>query len=300
MRIAIAGTGYWAEVAHARALASHADFDLVGTWGRSPDKAAALAGRVGAQAFERFEDMLDATDVVSFAVPPFIQPGLAVAAARAGKHLLLEKPIALTLAEADRMVMAAGEAGVSSIVFFTRRFDPETEAGIERTAAGTWTSAHARFLTAALLPGTPYSDSRWRHEHGALWDIGPHVLSVLLPILGPVAEVAARAEPDRSLCLRLTHDRGAISDATLSLHDTASSALTEDYRFSGPSGEGKVGSPTITRHGALAAAASELAEAIRQRRTDGRCDVAFGREIVKVLSAGQASMRSGGVTRLPV
>ena len=46
-------------------------------------------------------------------------------------------------------------------------------------------------------PGNPFGESPWRKAKGALWDIGPHALSVLLPVLGPAESVAAQREADQ-------------------------------------------------------------------------------------------------------
>src|SRR5512142_186287 len=95
LRFGVAGTGYWAETVHLSALSAHPDATLVGVWGRSPEKAEALARNFGIASFRRFDEMLDQIDALSIALPPQIQAGLALAAANAGKHLLLEKPLAM-------------------------------------------------------------------------------------------------------------------------------------------------------------------------------------------------------------
>src|SRR5690242_211241 len=106
MRFGMVGTGYWANEVHAAGIASHPDTQLVGVWGRNPEKASRVATQHGAAAFAEVDDLLDAVDAVVFAVPPQVQVGIATRAAEAGKHLLLEKPIATSLDAADRLVEA--------------------------------------------------------------------------------------------------------------------------------------------------------------------------------------------------
>ncbi|NEB08709.1 gfo/Idh/MocA family oxidoreductase, partial [Streptomyces coelicoflavus] len=65
---------------------------------------------------------------------------------------------------------------------------------------------------------SPFADSPWRREKGALWDVGPHALSVLLPVLGDARRVAAAAPgPGDTVHLVLDHAGGASSTLTLSL-----------------------------------------------------------------------------------
>jgi len=90
--------------------------------------AASLAADFGATAYRDVDAFIDAVDAVAFAVPPHVQAPLAVRAAQAGKHLLLEKPIALSANDADKLVAAVEEAQVASIVFFTWRFNTEIAA----------------------------------------------------------------------------------------------------------------------------------------------------------------------------
>ena len=81
---------------------------------------------------------------MAIAVPPDVQAELAVRAAAAGRHLLLDKPLALSLDAADRVAEAVTAAEVASLVFFTLRFLPELAAWMEQaTAPGAGTAATA-------------------------------------------------------------------------------------------------------------------------------------------------------------
>src|ERR1700755_2505642 len=92
----LVGTGHWARVAHARALASAPGIKFAAVWGRHIEAAARLAAAPGMTADVDFDAFLPDVEAVAFSVPPDVQSGLAVRAAQAGKHMLLEKPIALT------------------------------------------------------------------------------------------------------------------------------------------------------------------------------------------------------------
>src|SRR5215831_15286660 len=114
LRFGLAGTGYWARTVHAEALSSARDLTFAAVWGRNAEAATVLAASHGAAAFSDFDAFLACVDAVAFAVPPDIQAGLAARAAAAGRHLLLEKPVALGLDAADALVCCVDEAGVAS------------------------------------------------------------------------------------------------------------------------------------------------------------------------------------------
>ncbi len=162
MRFGLVGTGYWAKITHAPALASTPGAELVAVWGRDQAAAAALAAEYGATAHADFGAFLDSVDAVAFAVPPHVQAPLAVqAAAQAGKHLLLEKPVALSADEADKLVAAVEEAQVASVVFFTWRFNTEIRAWLtdEQARGGWsgegWSGGAALWLGTSLDAGQP-------------------------------------------------------------------------------------------------------------------------------------------------
>ncbi|MFF9341903.1 MULTISPECIES: Gfo/Idh/MocA family protein [unclassified Streptomyces] len=219
-RIGLLGTGPWAARTHAPALAAHEGVEFAGVWGRRPEAAAELAAASGTRAYEDLDALLDACDAVAVALPPDVQAPIAARAARAGRHLLLDKPLATTVTAAREVVDAADAAGVASVVFCTLRFAPETARWIEeRRAEGGWYVAEARWLGSLYAPGSdsPYAASPWRRDKGGLWDVGPHVLSVLLPVLGEVTALTAARGPEDTHHLVLRHASGASSTATLSL-----------------------------------------------------------------------------------
>ncbi|HWC42328.1 MAG TPA: Gfo/Idh/MocA family oxidoreductase, partial [Actinomycetota bacterium] len=218
MRFGVLGTGYWAQEAHATALAGHPDTELVAVWGRDPAKTAAFADRFGIQGHDDLDRLLAEVDAVAVAVPPDVQAELAVRAAAAGRHLLLDKPLALSLDGADRVAGAVAAGGVASLVFFTLRFLPELAAWVsEAGAAGDWEGGDGAWLGSVFTePDSPFGDSPWRRAKGALWDLGPHVLSLALPVLGPVERVAAGTGHGDTAHLVLNHTGGASSTLTMS------------------------------------------------------------------------------------
>jgi predicted dehydrogenase len=274
---------------HAVALAEHPAAELVGVWGRDVAKAKAIGAEFDVAGFADVDDLLSQVDAVTIALPPHIQAPLAVRAAEAGKHLLLEKPIALDVAGADRVVDAVAAAGVASVVFFTFRFQEVTSTWLTQAArtrlaggAGSWLSS---------LAGTPFAASAWRQENGALWDIGPHALSVLVPALGPVVSVQAGPGLRDTVHLVLTHEDGVASTVTLS-HTVAPMSAGVEFFVHGDAGRLVLLPDTEAPVEAFGAAVDELTAAAV---TGGAhpCDAAFGRDVVAVLAAAGRALDSG-------
>jgi predicted dehydrogenase len=287
LRFGVLGTGYWAQEAHATALAGHPDTELVAVWGRDPDKTAAFAERFGIQGHDDLDRLLAEVDAVAIAVPPDVQVELALRAAAAGRHLLLDKPLALSVAAADRVVAAAAEHRVATLVFFTLRFLPEVAVWMDRaTATGGWHGGDGAWLGTALQPGSPFAGSAWRHRKGALWDLGPHMLSLVLPILGPVERVAAGTGLGDTVHLVLHHRDGAAS--TLALSQTVPPAAEGiDLRLWGPEGHAAVPAFRLDHLVALEAAIGQFCGLVTAGATEHPCDVRLGRDSVAVLEAAE-------------
>ncbi|MEU6345168.1 Gfo/Idh/MocA family oxidoreductase [Streptomyces sp. NPDC046977] len=233
MRIGLLGTGPWAGITHAPALAAHPGVEFTGIWGRRPEAAEVLAAEHGTRAYTDVDELIADVDAVAVALPPDVQAPLAVRAAEAGRHLLLDKPVATTVDDARRVAEAVEKAGVASVVFFTLRFAAPSAAWIdERAAEDGWFTARADWLGSVFTSGdSPYANSPWRREKGALWDVGPHALSVLLPVLGDVTALTSAQGPGDTVHLVLRHASGASSTATLSLTTPPEAAgVTVEFR----------------------------------------------------------------------
>ncbi|MGY1753205.1 Gfo/Idh/MocA family protein [Blastococcus sp. SYSU D01042] len=289
MRVGLLGTGPWARAVHAPALAGYESAELIGVWGRDLERAKALGAEFEVPGFADVDALLDQVDAVAFALPPDVQAPLAERAAAAGRHLLLEKPVALSTEAADRVVDAVGAAGVASVVFFTLRFQDATTTWLTQAArtqlaggAGSWLSS---------IAGTPYASSAWRQERGALWDVGPHALSVLVPALGPVVAVQAGAGLRDTVHLVLTHGSGATSTVTVSLTVAPMSAGVELF-VHGDAGRLVLLPEAGKARNAYAVALDELQAAALTGGTHP-CDVVFGRDVVTVLETAERALGSG-------
>ncbi|MFJ6700965.1 Gfo/Idh/MocA family protein [Streptomyces sp. NPDC091272] len=287
-RIGLLGTGPWADRTHAPALAAHPEVDLVGVWGRRPEAAAKIAEAHSTTAYDDVDALLADCDAVAIALPPDIQAPLAVRAAEAGCHLLLDKPVATTVEGARRVADAAETAGVASVVFFTLRFAAGTVDWIaEQSAADGWFTARAHWFGSVFHPSAagPYAESPWRGEKGALWDVGPHALSVLLPVLGDVTQLTAAPGQGDTVHLVLRHAGGASSTAALSL-TAPPEASGVDIELRGAAGVHSLPGPWGAGVDSFGTAIGALLEAARTG-TPHPCDARFGLRVTEILSQAE-------------
>ncbi|MEU7032505.1 Gfo/Idh/MocA family oxidoreductase [Streptomyces sp. NPDC046237] len=292
-RIGLLGTGPWAARTHAPALAAHDGVEFAGVWGRRPEAAAGLAASFGTTAYDDVDALLEVSDAVAFALPPDVQAPLAVRAAAAGCHLLLDKPVATTSAAAREVAEAAEKSGVASVVFCTLRFAEPTARWIdEQAAASGWFLGEAHWLGSLYGPGSrsAYAASPWRREKGGLWDVGPHVLSVYLPVLGDVTDVTAVRGPADTHHLVLRHASGASSTATLTLSappEAAEAALSL---------HGERGRAVLPAWDGAADAFGRAVDALLESARTGvphACDARFGARITEILTLAEQAAGPG-------
>ncbi|NYE50302.1 putative dehydrogenase [Spinactinospora alkalitolerans] len=214
VRVGLVGAGPWASTMHAPVLAAGPETRLTAVWARRPDAAAALADRFGAVAAGSVRELFDTCEAVAFAVPPAVQAELAPLAAEAGRAVLLEKPLAPTLDGARAVADAVARAGVVSQFVLTKRYHPETRRFLARAQRMAVTGARSCYLHGAFLGGD--LATQWRLEHGALLDLGPHLLDLLDASVGRIAAVRATGDPRTWIELACEHENGAVSQASLS------------------------------------------------------------------------------------
>ena len=164
LRVGVLGTGPWARKTHAPALAAHTGVELAGVWGRRPQAAEELAARFGGRAYADADELIADVDAVAIALPPQIQAELAVRAARAGRHLLLDKPVAATVPAARAVADAVRRRGdVGRLLHAALR--PGPAGWIERqAAAGDWFTGRADWYGRCSATTAP---ARTRTRRGA-------------------------------------------------------------------------------------------------------------------------------------
>lgn len=284
--VGVLGAGPWASLVHAPVLAASPHTRLAGIWARRPSAAAELAAKHGTAAFDSIDALFEVCDAVACCVPPDVQADLAVRAARAGKHLLLEKPIAGDVEGAARLADAVGESGVGSMIVLSWRYADSVRAFLEQAASFAPFGGRGAFVSGALLGGmfaTP-----WRLERGPLLDLGPHVIDLLDASLGPVTGVRAHGDLLGWVGLLLEHEGGAVSEASL----CATSALQphrSGVELYGPAGVLEIDCASAVGPAAFATLAEELATVVRTG-TPHALDVRHGLRLQQILADAEMQL----------
>jgi UDP-N-acetyl-2-amino-2-deoxyglucuronate dehydrogenase len=212
---------------HAKAIAALPAARLVAVTDVVPERARAFAESYGCQVEPDLDALLARgdVDVVSVCVPSGLHAEVGVQAAAAGKHLVVEKPIDVTLAAADRLIHAARAAGVVMTVISQHRFDPglvELRRLLDAGDLGRLVFGEAS--TKWFRTQGYYDSAAWRGtcelDGGALMNQGIHYVDLLRWSMGPLAEVTA-------LCSTQTHQMEAedVALATLKFSSGAVGTL---------------------------------------------------------------------------
>jgi predicted dehydrogenase len=260
VEVGLVGAGPWAATMHGPVLAAGPETTLTAVWARRPDAAASLAAQLGTHAAASYEELLDRCSAVAFAVPPDVQAALAPRAARAGKALLLEKPLALDLAGARAIADAVAESGVVTQLVLTKRYHPRTRDFLAAAAAFDTTGARACYLHGAFLDGAMATG--WRLDRGALYDLGPHLLDLADAALGPIEELRATGDSRRWIELTCTHRGGVVSQLSLSGAVGLPSSRAGIDLF-GPTGELALDFGTVDHRECWPVLRAEFAAAVR-------------------------------------
>jgi predicted dehydrogenase len=216
IRVGLVGAGPWAGLFTAPMLAAAVDLTLAGVWARRTAAAEALAHEHGTVAVGSFDALLARSDAVAFAIPAEVQVPLAVAAARAGKHLLLEKPVGFTVAEAEEVAAAADRAGVATQLMLTYRFTPQVRSFLDAAARGRVGYVRTAFFGGGALAGSPFATPWRRSARAAVPDLGPHTLDLAEAAAGPIVQVRA-AEAGGVVTVTTRHRDGASGHVAISL-----------------------------------------------------------------------------------
>jgi predicted dehydrogenase len=211
----IVGLGMIAEF-HAKAIESLPNARVAGAYSRSFDKASAFADKHGGEAYDDLDALLadPEVNVVTICTPSGFHAEPAIAAAKAGKHVICEKPIDVTLERIDDMIAAHEAAGTTLCGIFPYRYIDVTTVMREAVTAG-------RFGTltfgGAYVPWwrdqAYYDDGGWRGTvrfdgGGSLMNQSIHAIDSLLWLMGDVDTVTA-------LTATLAHERIEVEDTAV-------------------------------------------------------------------------------------
>ena len=211
LRVGVWGVGAWGEK-HARVYATLPGVTLAGVFDRHVERASAAAAKHGGVAFESPEALLAACDAVSVAVPTVAHREAVERAVAAGCHVLVEKPMAVTVEEADQMIAAARRAGVILQVGQVERFNPAFLAARPHVRRPMFIEAHrlAVFQPRSLDVDVVF-DLMIHDLDLVLWMVdspATDVRAVGLPVLSDRVDIAnARVEFETGAVANLTASR---------------------------------------------------------------------------------------------
>ena len=185
-RFGVVGAGLWGSF-HCRTLSAIADAELVAVCDLDPKRVAAMQSEFGAKkTYTDYRDLIADPDVeaVTVATPDFAHADIVLAAIEAGKHVMSEKPLATTLAEAEAIANAAEKSGAKVMVDFHNRVSPAVSAIRDSIAAneiGRPLHASARLSNTLFVPFELLS---WSARSSALWFLGSHAVDALRFAMG--------------------------------------------------------------------------------------------------------------------
>jgi len=175
------GTGLWGEM-HARTYASSPAAELKAICDLRKDRAREIAGKYGAEnCYTDYRKLLERDDIsaVSIATPDFAHTEIAVAAAEAGKHILIEKPLATSVEECEKIIAAVKAAGnIKFMVDFHNRWNPpfaQTKTAIEEGELGKPMLMYVRLNDAISVPTNMLS---WASKSEVVWFVGAHAVDL--------------------------------------------------------------------------------------------------------------------------
>jgi len=221
----IIGCGLIADF-HARAINDVEGAELVACYDMVPEAADRLAENTPAKAYHDLDGMLadPAVDVVTVGTPSGAHMEPAVATARAGKHVIVEKPLEITLKRCDRIIDACRQAGVVLATIFPSRFHGSSgrlKQALDQGRFGRLTvgDAYVKWYRTQQY----YDSGAWRGTWeldggGALMNQAIHSVDLLTWLMGPVAEIRAQTA-------LLTHERIAVEDTAMATLRFANGAL---------------------------------------------------------------------------
>jgi predicted dehydrogenase len=179
-RIAVIGVGHLGQH-HARLLAAMDDVELVGVVDRKPERAREIAEKFGTTAFTDASQVAGRVDAVSIATPTESHVEIALPFVEAGVAALVEKPLAATLQDADRLIAAADRSGAVLAAGHTERFNPAVAVALPLVS-------EPRFIEIHRLGTFPERSL----DIDVIFDLMIHDLDLLLASVGsPVAAVEA-------------------------------------------------------------------------------------------------------------
>jgi UDP-N-acetyl-2-amino-2-deoxyglucuronate dehydrogenase len=198
VRLALVGCGRISGN-HVAAMEKVDELELVGVADVELDRAKAVGKAHGVPAFRTIEELMAGVqcDAVVVCTPSGLHPAHGIVAARAGKHVITEKPMAISLADADALVQACDAAGVHLFVVKQNRLNPPVQLLRRAIDKGRFGRIYLANTTVRWTRPQEYYDSaRWRgtweFDGGAIMNQASHYVDLMQWLVGPVESVVAK------------------------------------------------------------------------------------------------------------
>lgn len=220
MKIGLVGSGFMGKI-HAAAWAA-TPAQLVGIVSSDAPSAEAIAAQTGATVYDSLDSLFPHVDVVDICTPTYLHHEMALQAAVAGRHIVCEKPLALTNTQTQEMIAACERAGVKLLVAQVVRFFPEYARAKAIVDSGEIGRVGVIRLTRCSFKPSRNDPASWFHDNtksgGMMFDLMVHDFDYARWVGGDVTTVFAKhiadrfpgASGDYALAI-LTHTNGAMS-----------------------------------------------------------------------------------------
>lgn len=186
VKFGLIGGGRFGEV-HARAYASDPRAELAVVCDLDAHRAERLASQYGAaHACTDWQEIASDDGIVaaSVATPDFAHTEIAVGLAEAGKHILVEKPLAMTVEECERIIGAAKSNGVTLMVDFHNRWSPPFHDAYARLQEGELGSVRFLYFRLSNTTFVPLEMLPWADRSSVLWFLGSHAIDMVCWLAG--------------------------------------------------------------------------------------------------------------------
>jgi predicted dehydrogenase len=185
VNVALVGCGLFGEV-HAATLANFDEANLVAVCDSNLERAEDFAERFGCRACASVAEIADDEDIeaVSVVTPDCDHKDVCIELARAGKHLLIEKPLATSVEDAEAVALAVDEAGVTAMVDFHNRYHPAVLAIKGRLDRGEMGRPQVMYARLSDRIEVPTEWLGWAGRSGPQWFLGPHLVDLACWLFG--------------------------------------------------------------------------------------------------------------------
>jgi UDP-N-acetyl-2-amino-2-deoxyglucuronate dehydrogenase len=198
IRVALVGCGRISRN-HLEAIERIDGLTLVSVCDIDPERAREAGERWGVPAFRSYEEMLATvpSDAVAICTPSGLHPAHGVLAARAGRHVISEKPMAISLAGADELVRVCDESGVRLFVVKQNRLNPSIQLLKRAVDKGRFGRLYMLNCTVRWTRPQDYYDQApwrgtWEFDGGAIMNQASHYVDLIQWLVGPVESVMAK------------------------------------------------------------------------------------------------------------